>query len=123
MTKKRLITYTLLAGCLLAAIGLIYVYREYMGEDAPTTADSQTSPIVGKRLNAVIQRVVTDRSGSRPKLDVAYTDIDTKETANFLVDSAYRQQLHVGDTITKDKWERLLLVYPKAGKIETIPID
>ena len=121
MNRKRLLSYGLLGALFIALAGLIYVYQEYLGED-PTT-EVTASPIINKRLKAVVLRTATVRNNNEPKLEVAYTDLDTQEAASFTIEDQYRQSVHVGDTLTKEKGEKLLLVYQKTGTIETVPID
>lgn len=94
-----------------------------MGEDTDPSAENQSSPIVNKKLNAIVLRIVLAPAGNKPKIDVTYTDLDTKETASFLINNQYQQSIHIGDTLTKEKGEKIMLIYQKDGKIETAPID
>ncbi len=123
MTKKRLLTYGLVGAFLVAIALMVYLYQEYLGEDPIPNVKNGVSPIINKRLNAVVLRTTTLNADSQPKLDVAYTDLDTQETASFTINDQYRQSIHVGDTLTKEKGEKLLLIYQEGGKIETVPID
>ena len=120
---KRLLLYLLASMLLVAAVLLAYVYHEYMGEDEKPTTVNQANPVIRKRLNAVVLRTTTTQVANQPKTEVAYTDLDTKETASFVVNDEYRQRLHVGDTITKEKGDKLLFVNQKEGKMEFVPID
>ncbi|MBD2755765.1 hypothetical protein [Spirosoma validum] len=120
---KRILTYLLAGGFLLAAALMIYIYQEYMGEDTDPTTENQSSPIINKKLNAIVLRIAPAKAGDEPKIDVTYTDLDTKETTTFPIDNQYGQSIHIGDTLTKEKGEKIMLIYQKAGKIETVPVD
>lgn len=120
---KRLLTYVLVGGFLIAAAIMVYIYREYMGEDTDPDAENPASPLLNKRLNAIVLRIALTKTGNPPKIDVAYTDIDTKETASVQLNNQYGQNIHIGDTLTKEKGEKILLVYQKEGNIETVTID
>lgn len=120
---KRILTYVLVGGLLIAAAVMIYIYQEYMGEDTDPATENQANPIINKRLNAIVLRIAPTKASNKPKIDVAYTDLDTKETASFLINNHYQQSIHIGDTLTKEKGERIILIYQKSGKIETVAID
>lgn len=120
---KRILTYLLAGGFLIAAALMIYIYQEYMGEDTNPATENPSSSIINKRLNAVVLRIASAKAGNEPKIDVTYTDLDTRETGQFLADNQYEKSIHIGDTLTKEKGEKILLIYQKAGRIETVPID
>lgn len=123
MNKKRLLTYGLVGALLVALAGIVYVYQEYLGEDPDPNAENSASSIINKRLNAVVLRTEKGKAGDQQELEVVYTDLDTRESASFTINDQYRQSIHVGDTLTKEKGEKLLLIYQKSGKVETVPID
>lgn len=122
MNKKQVLTYGLVGAFLVVTALMVYLYQEYLGEDPNPAGGNPSSFIINQRLNAVVLRTTTLNAASQPKLDVAYIDLDTQETASFTINDQYRQRIHVGDTLTKEKGEKLLLIY-QGGKIETVPID
>ena len=123
---KPAIRYVLLAGIATLAVVMIYFYREYMGEDTDPATENQANPVINTRLNAI----VTDTSSSKTQvssalasLKISYTDIDTKEAFSFLMNYHSQPEIALGDTLTKDKGEKILLVYKKGGTIVTVPIE
>ena len=110
-------------GLLLASAAMIYIYQEYLGEDTDPNTENLSNPIINKRLNAVVLRITAAKTGNPPKIDVVYIDLDTKEAASVRVNNPYVQRIHIGDTLTKEKGEKLLLVYRKDGNVTTVPID
>jgi hypothetical protein len=123
MNKKRWLLYGLLGGLLIMFTFVFYVYYEYLGEDPEPDTEHAANPIIKKRLNAVVLRTESINADNDPKLEVAYSDLDSKESASFTVNEEYNQSIHVGDTVTKDKWDKVLFVYQKSGGVETVPID
>lgn len=102
-------------GLLLASAVMIYFYREYMVEDTDPTADKLANPLIAKGLNAIVTKISMTRAGTPPTVDVAYTDLDTKEAASIRLSNPYGQSIHIGDTLAKEKGEKILLVYQKDG--------
>ena len=120
---KRFLMYVLIAGLLLIGAMMIYMYREYMGQDIDLTANNFANPIIYKRLNAIVTSKSAARAGNPPTFDVAYTDMETNEESRILLNDRYQASIHVGDTLTKEEGEKILLIYQKDGKIATVPID
>ncbi|UFH52827.1 hypothetical protein [Spirosoma sp. KNUC1025] len=118
---KRYLNLLLIGGFLVAISLGIYFYREYLGED--TAPEETSSTLIEKRLNAVVTKISPVGGGSQPKLEVVFSNIDTKESSSFMINDWYRQSIHVGDTLSKEKGEKIVLVYQKAGAVETVPID
>ncbi|WP_420148967.1 hypothetical protein [Spirosoma sp.] len=121
---KRLLTYVLIGAFLVATALMVYVYREYLGEDSDPTTENLSNPLINKRLNAVVLRIIENKANNLPQFEVEYADLNTEETARLRLDNQYHARIHVGDTLTKEQGEKLLLVYQKAaGHIQTVPID
>ena len=123
---KPAIRYVLLAGIATLAVIMIYFYREYMGEDTDPTTENQENPVISTQLNAIVTDTASRKAqpnSAIASLKITYTDIDTKEAASFRMHYHSRPAIAIGDTVTKDKGEKLLLVYKKGGTIVTVPIE
>lgn len=120
---KRWLTYGLVVSLLLVSAVLIYFYREYMVEDTDPTAAKLVNPLIPKRLNAIVTKISTTKASNLPTVDVAYTDLDTKEATSVRLNNPYGQSIHMGDTLTKEKGEKILLIYQKDGNVATVAID
>lgn len=123
---KSVLRYLLPAGIATLAVLMIIFYREYMGEDTDPATENRANPVINRRLNAI----VTDTASSKAQtysaptsLKITYTDIDTKEAASFRMNYRSQPAIAIGDTVTKDKGEKLLLVYKNGGTIVTVPIE
>ena len=123
---KSILRYSLLAGTVALALLAIFFYREYMGEDTDPATENQVNPVIHKRLNAIVRDTASTKahpSSAIASLEITYTDIDTKEAASFRMNYRSQPAIAPGDTVTKDKDEKLLLVYKPDGTIVTIPIE
>lgn len=123
---KSILRYSLLAGIAALAVLLIVFYREYMGEDTDPATENRANPVINTRLNAIVTDTASHKAPSNSasaSLDVTYKDIDTREAASFRMNYRSQPAIAIGDTVTKDKGEKLLLVYKKEGMIVTVPIE
>jgi hypothetical protein len=120
---KRLLRYILIAGLLIAATLMLYTYQQYMGEDTDPSAEQQASPLIHKRLNAIVTNKSAAKVGRQPIIEITYRDMDTEETSSFVVNQLYQQSIYIGDTLTKEKGDKIMLVYQKDGRIATVPIE
>src|SRR4051812_4538694 len=123
---KSVLRYSLFAGIAALALLLVIFYREYMGEDTDPATDNQANPVINRRLNAIVTDTASrwaQPSSAIASLKITYTDIDTKEAASFRMNYRSQPAIAIGDTVTKDKGEKLLLVYKKGGTIVTVPIE
>ena len=123
---KSVTRYVFAAGMVTLAVLMLIFYREYLGEDADPATEKQTNPLINMRLHAIV--TATSASKAPPhiipgSLKIVYTDIDTKEAAGFLINYRSQPNIAIGDTLTKDKGEKLLLVYKKGGRIVSVPIE
>ncbi|SFB94214.1 hypothetical protein [Spirosoma endophyticum] len=123
---KSILRYSLLAGIAALAVLMIIFYQEYMGEDTDPATENQANPVIYSRLNAIVTDTASRKA--RPNsavtsLKITYTDIDTKEVASFQMNYHSQPAIAIGDTVTKDKGEKLLLLYKKGGTIVTVPIE
>lgn len=121
---KPALRYVIGIGLALLAIAFAIVYQQYLGEDTDPKAELPSSSVIPKRLNAII----TDTSQSKAKtfpqaLKVDYVDIDTRETASFFINYPDHTQVSIGDTVTKDKGEKLVLIYRKQGMVASVPVE
>lgn len=113
--------YLVIIGLAIVAIVFVIFYQEYMGEDAVSTTDVTTNSLINKRLNAVVTDTSVTKATATLKID--YTDIDTKEAASFLMNYRDHASIAIGDTVTKEKGEKLVLIYRQQGAVISIPID
>ena len=123
MSKKRLVLYGLVIGLAIGLVAGFYVYQEYLGEDPALNPDALANPIIDEKLRAIVTNKTGRKIGSAQKLVLNYTDLDNQKDASVTISDEYGQNIQLGDTLTKDKGEKILLVYQKDGKIITIPID
>lgn len=123
MKRNRFLLYVLLSGMLVAVALFIYVYGEYMGEDTDPSLSSGLNPIINQKINGIVTRTTLTKIDQQQKLAVSYRDVQTQQTSNFRLDTTYQQRLHPGDTVTKDKGEKVLLVNQKSGETAIVPID
>ncbi|WP_157815969.1 hypothetical protein [Spirosoma pollinicola] len=108
----------------IVAIVFVIFYQEYMGEDAATATDVTTNSLINKRLNAVVTDTsVNKANAANYLLKIGYTDIDTKAAASFFMDYRDRASIAIGDTVTKEKGEKLILIYRQQGAVISVPID
>ncbi|GAB4039174.1 hypothetical protein [Spirosoma jeollabukense] len=123
---KSILRYLLLASMATLALLAIFFYQEYMGEDTDPTAGNLTNPVIHKRLNAIVTDTASTKATANSalaSLKITYTDLDTKEAASFRMNYRSQPAIAPGDTVTKDKDEKLLLVYKPDGTIVTVPIE
>ena len=123
MKQNRFILYTLLSGLLIGIALAFYVYSEYLGEDTDPSLSNGSNPIISQPVNGVITNVATNAVDHPQKLSITYTDLSTKKVVTFTVNTNNQSRFHVGDTITKDKGEKILLVYQKGGEMTIVPVD
>ena len=123
MKLKRSLLYLLVGGLLILATLIIHIYQEYLGEDTTPVLIDKQNPIIAQKVNGVVAHTAINTIGQQQKLDVTYTVIGSSETAHLMVNTEYKQRVHPGDTVTKDKGERVLLINRKGGEIEIVPID
>jgi len=126
---KSVVKYILIAGVAITALVFVVFYQQYMGEDTDPSTEKNTGSLLNKRLNAIITDTFLTAIRQRPSsparrysLHIGYTDIDTKEVSGFSLNYRSQDSLAVGDTLTKEKGERLMLVYKK-GSIKSVPVE
>ncbi len=116
--------YLFLIGLAIAALVVVIFYREYMGEDPAPTTEKDKNSLINKHLNAVVTDTsVTAIQAGQYSFKIDYTDIDTKEAASFFMSFHDRTSVAIGDTVTKEKGEKLLLIFRKQGNVASVPID
>ena len=120
---KPALRYLLIAGLALTALLLVLFYREYLGEDPSPDTGTSTNPLIKQRLNAIVTdtTVRTGKPGSRT-LTVDYTDLDSREVSSFSIDYRNHAPIAIGDTVTKDRGDKLLFIYGRQG-VASVPID
>ena len=123
MNKKRLVLYGLLLSLVIGSLIGLYIHHEYLGEDPTLNPDALANPIVNETLRAIVTKKTVRKTGSGQKLVLDYTDLDSHKSASLSINDFYSQTVQPGDTLTKYKGEKIVLVYQKNGQIETIPID
>ncbi|GAB2537456.1 hypothetical protein [Spirosoma aerophilum] len=123
---KSVRRYVIVIGLVFLGIAFAYFYQQYLGEDVDPQTKLPPSSVIQKRLNAII----TDTARSEAQtitfpqaLKIDYVDMESREASSFYI--AYPDRVHVaiGDTVSKDKGEKLVLVYKKQGTVASVPVE
>jgi hypothetical protein len=123
---KSALRYSIIVGIGLLGIAFVFFYQQYLGEDADPKAELPSGSIIHKRLNAIVtdtSRSQSETSTFAQALKIAYVDQDTRETSSFVINYPDRIHVGIGDTVTKDKGEKLVLIYRQRGTVTSVPVE
>lgn len=123
MRRNLLWVYVLISGLLIGIALVVYLYGEYFGEDVDSSLSNGSNPIISQSVHGVVTRLATNTVGNPQQLSVTYSDLTSKKAFTFTVNDQYQSRFHVGDTVAKDKAEKVLLVYQTGGEMAIVPVD